>query len=579
MKKWLKRIGLITLVCILALPISTVLANWLSSPAVIVNDLENSVLPNASEEGITWQPDDQTFYAVGRHWIFYLNEDTDVTYKSALADGVFGAEIDLAVNSALYGWEMAVWYDAPNNKVHYARHDMTPNPDEVKYRMGVPNVDGTITWAAAEQIVAQVPAQLNNWRTTICVDEEGYPWVAWVDTDGTNTFALTYVESSSTKNGTWTEAVAETFGSGGVCTDGTGTMTGSPVQLDIGANTPTVTVAGTFTIHLPIGGTGTAVTGGWTVTNSPVALVAGDNVITVELGGAGTITINTVYDQWAWFVSLTPVDDDKQIQVAWSQEDTTGGVNDGLMGLQSCLYDDDTGWDAPQEVLPVGELYTTAPYSFDFYDHGSAMWVVYTDDLGVVRCGARSQIQNWAEASWGVVKSAGIPYYPTISAMRMNTSGMGEDLIVVMHCAVEIGYKVHTFGADMNTWSTWTTAWTVPDIANDLISRHIATYKYQTGTSLLSFAWQWYDDSEDLDTVNYWWINQDQLGFYGSSLPVNVLPLANIIPLIFLGMGILMLLVLAFADNINLKMLIYIAIAIVLILAFLGGINWMVNSF
>jgi len=80
---------------------------------------------------------------------------------------------------------------------------------------------------------------------------------------------------------------------GGTMTDGTGVVTGSPVTLAPGANTPTITQAGTFTINLPAGNTGTAASGGWTVTDSPVALVAGDNVITVEAGGGGTITVTT----------------------------------------------------------------------------------------------------------------------------------------------------------------------------------------------------------------------------------------------------------------------------------------------
>ena len=77
----------------------------------------------------------------------------------------------------------------------------------------------------------------------------------------------------------------------GTCTNGTGIMTGSPVTLVVGANTPTVTAAGTFTVVLPTGSTGTAATGGWTVTGSPQALVAGNNTVTVEAGGTGTITI------------------------------------------------------------------------------------------------------------------------------------------------------------------------------------------------------------------------------------------------------------------------------------------------
>jgi hypothetical protein len=253
------------------------------------------------------------------------------------------------------------------------------------------------------------------------------------------------------------------------------------------------------------------------------------------------------------------------------------------MQLQSCLYDDDTGWDAQQQVLPSGELYTSRPDAFDFYDHGSAMWLVYTDGSGNVDCGARSQIQNWAEASFGTVKTVppGVPYIPTISAMRMNPSGAGEDLICIMHCEVEIGYKVHTHGADMNTWSDWVTAWTVPDIANDVISRHIATYRYLTGTSLLSFAWQWQNKAldPDQDTVQYWWIDQDQLGYYDGGLPDVVVPFANLVPLIFLALGILLLLILAFAEHIDVKSIVLMAILITLLFAFLIMINSQVNSF
>ena len=80
MRKWLKRIGLIMLVAILALPISVVVANWLNPPASIVTDLAIGLNPS-SVYGMTFQPDRQTFYAAGRHWIFYINDDSDFVYK------------------------------------------------------------------------------------------------------------------------------------------------------------------------------------------------------------------------------------------------------------------------------------------------------------------------------------------------------------------------------------------------------------------------------------------------------------------------------------------------------------------
>jgi hypothetical protein len=112
----------------------------------------------------------------------------------------------------------------------------------------------------------------------------------------------------------------------GVMTNETGIATGSPITLAHGANTPTITKEGTFTIVLPAGSIGTAVTGGWTVTDSPKALVEGSNTVTVQVGGAGTITINIsttgilmtgrVIDHWPgksefasyqWCITLGPI--------------------------------------------------------------------------------------------------------------------------------------------------------------------------------------------------------------------------------------------------------------------------------
>ena len=83
-----------------------------------------------------------------------------------------------------------------------------------------------------------------------------------------------------------------TVGSTCKVVNGTGTMTGSPVTLALGANTPTITAAGTFTVTLPYGCTATVATGGWTVTGSPVACAAGTSTsFTAEAGGSSTVTI------------------------------------------------------------------------------------------------------------------------------------------------------------------------------------------------------------------------------------------------------------------------------------------------
>ena len=75
---------------------------------------------------------------------------------------------------------------------------------------------------------------------------------------------------------------------GATMTDGTGTVTGSPITLTEGTTTVTVTAlgaTGTFILELEQGTIGTVTSNGGTVTGSPVDLVAGTNTITVTVIG------------------------------------------------------------------------------------------------------------------------------------------------------------------------------------------------------------------------------------------------------------------------------------------------------
>ena len=577
MKHRIRRSLYILIAVMLILPVSVVFANWLPAPATIVDDLAIGGNPS-SVYGIAFEPTKQTFFANGRHWIFYDNNDSDLVYKTAPTSGVFGAEIELINNSGLYGWEFAVWFDEPTTTVHMARHNMTPNPDEVQYRMGTPNADGTITWAAVWQTVATVPAVLVNWRTTICVDELGYPWVAWVDTDGTNDFGIIYVESSSTKNGTWTEDVTTVMraGSGGLAEDNTGTMTGSPIDLDIGLNQPTVTVAGTFDITIPLGGSGTAATGGWVVDGSPKALVEGVNTITVDPAGAGTIDLTMTLNEHVWFVALTPINNEGDlIELEWSAEN----IASHDVGLYASTFNTDTNtWSTRETVVAEGSFHAARWDAFSFYDLGASMFVAYTNLAGSIMVRGRSQIQTWdtAPAADEIKAHGGDILIPTISGYELGDGGVGDNLICIVSGATNIWYATHDYAEDLADWNAFIEAWEVPDPVNDYFSRHIASYKYY---SPVGFAWQWTDDSEATDTVQYWWIDQDQLGLYEGGLSTVAVPMANLVPLIFLVFGVFLILALAFADSINIKILIIIAIAAIVLLAFLSSINGLINSF
>jgi len=580
MKKWLKRIAVIMMAVTLILPTSLALANWLLSPAPIVVDLADGGLP-ASVLGINSQPDDNSFYAVGRHWIFYVANDTDIVYKTSLPGGAYWTETQVVATAVVTGFDFAVWYDYPTNTVHYARIDRT-GADHINYRMGTPNADGTITWAAVEQVVLATPGALLTSRIAISVDENGYPWVAWVDTDGVDVVGVVYVENSSTKNGTWTAVPAASamfVAGGGTIANGSGTLTdASPKTLVAGIQDVNIAVAGTFTVTLPVGNYGQATSGGWVVTNTPVTLNAGANIITVEAGGANHIHIETLEARHDWFLSLTPIapTPGNIMEIGCSSEDLAGN-----MGLYSTVYHSVNGWSAITTVAAEGVMSHDRPDGFSFVDRGASVFCVFTDITGDIYERQRSSspvIQTWNTAGVAVkiLDEIGDPWLPTISLYRLAPSGAGYDLICIVNDILDLKYSILSF--DTNVWSAWHLIWSVPNLATDIISRHGAAYSYH---SPLGFYWQWNDFDTNTDTINYWWIDNsnDQLGYYAGSLPATVIPLANMIPLVFLAMGILVVLVLAFADNVNLKMLIYIAIGIMLILAFLASMNAQVTTF
>lgn len=93
---------------------------------------------------------------------------------------------------------------------------------------------------------------------------------------------------------------------GATMTNGTGSVTGSPITFSEGNTTVVVTAAGTFTLFLENGTTGTITSGTGTVTGSPVTLVAGTSTVTFTV--AGNAVVNVV------------------------QSDTQAGITDGTTG-------------------------------------------------------------------------------------------------------------------------------------------------------------------------------------------------------------------------------------------------------
>jgi len=135
----------------------------------------------------------KTFYAKGRFWLIYLDSgdyyyQTSVngenwTSRTYLADGYM---LDVYVENGEY--------------IHYSR---TADTEGLKYRKGLLNGNGTITWLAPEQTVAS-----GYWTgaTSITVDSEGHPWIAYAvifqraDNDRD---CYARVTTSTLTNGTW----------------------------------------------------------------------------------------------------------------------------------------------------------------------------------------------------------------------------------------------------------------------------------------------------------------------------------------------------------------------------------------
>ncbi len=97
--------------------------------------------------------------AEGRHWVVYVTNGLDLSYKTATeADpDNWSTETDIVTLAIIAANQYGVWYDIPSNTVHIAWYNAVAAPDEVTYLMGTPNSNGTITWAAAPQVVALIP--------------------------------------------------------------------------------------------------------------------------------------------------------------------------------------------------------------------------------------------------------------------------------------------------------------------------------------------------------------------------------------------------------------------------------------
>lgn len=130
----------------------------------------------------------KTFYANGRYWVFYTN-GTNLVYKTS-TDGITWSA-STTVRVCAYGEFFSIWFDG--TYVHYAYA-----AGSIKYKRGIPESEGTITWSADEQTVATT--YNNAYYPFISVDTSGYVWIGYIDSSGGY---HPYVIKSGNNDGTW----------------------------------------------------------------------------------------------------------------------------------------------------------------------------------------------------------------------------------------------------------------------------------------------------------------------------------------------------------------------------------------
>jgi len=138
----------------------------------------------------------KTFFAKGKYWVFYSN-GINIEYKTSTDGSTWSSPTYVCPGG--HGQSFTLWFDGTH--IHYVKGPQ--GIGDMKYRRGEPHPDGTISWSAPEQIVLS-PRNLYIYETYICVDSEGYPWIAyrW----GHNGYRYPNCTTSRLNNGTWQTA-------------------------------------------------------------------------------------------------------------------------------------------------------------------------------------------------------------------------------------------------------------------------------------------------------------------------------------------------------------------------------------
>jgi len=146
----------------------------------------------------------RTFHANGLFWVFWYNgtDSGGNELYSSSADGVTWSTAKLVNDKTTSSTRTySIYFDGKS--VHNAMVYLTAGGEWfLVYNRGTPNKDGAITWGT-EQLVLAAPPQVRYDFIQICVDSNGYPWIAYETFNFVDGASYPFVIRSSTNDGTW----------------------------------------------------------------------------------------------------------------------------------------------------------------------------------------------------------------------------------------------------------------------------------------------------------------------------------------------------------------------------------------
>lgn len=157
----------------------------------------NTVTTTACDDAIAWQ--EKTFQAAGRTWVFYIDGAPGNWYgyyTSSTDLTTWETPVSCGASAEGHGANLQAILD-DDGYVHVIRRIV----QNLYYRRGLPNSDGTITWTAADTVAWNTGSAANVDFYAV-IDSYGYPWIMWGYGADIDTIKE-YITKSSNNNGIW----------------------------------------------------------------------------------------------------------------------------------------------------------------------------------------------------------------------------------------------------------------------------------------------------------------------------------------------------------------------------------------